>query len=68
MKKLDLILEYLYNKHIFLENDYIQLLNNTAYRTSTSYDLFKRIEAITRIELFSEITSDIYGILHSQTS
>ena len=63
MRVLDLLCEYLYNRRCYMENDLNNLQVKLRYRSIDSVDCLEYIIALERLQLFREITRDIYHIL-----
>lgn len=63
MKKYDLLLEYIFNRRIFLENELKQLQENVRFRPVYAVDCLELIIARERLEMFNEVSKDILHIL-----
>ena len=63
MRRTELLSEYIYNRHIFLEHDIQQLQENLRYRSISSVDCLELIIAQERLAMFVEVTRDVTELL-----
>ncbi len=62
-KKTEILLEYFFNRRIFLEHEVQQLQENVRYRALSSVDCLELIIARERLAAFIEFTKDVQSIL-----
>lgn len=62
-KATDILQEYFYNQSVFLKQDIEQLQENVRYRHLSDVDCFELIIAITRYNMFMEVSQDVKSIL-----
>ena len=63
MSNIDLLAEYLYNKGVTLENEYIQLLNNVSYRDISPFDLMQQAQALSHFLFMQEVITEVMRII-----
>lgn len=63
MRKMDLLLDYIYNRRVYLERDIQQLQENLRYRSISSVDCLELIIAQERLAMFVEVTRDVTELL-----
>lgn len=62
-KELSLLLSYIYNNRIRLENDVSQLQSNIRFRKADVNDCLELLLALTQLETFKEITQQVLSLL-----
>ena len=62
-KEKAVLMSYLYNNYVSLEDEYKQLQSNLRFRSIDSVDCVELICAIERFHLFVEVSRDIRTIL-----
>lgn len=67
-KELSLLLSYIYNNRIRLENEVSQLQSNIRFRKVDVPDCLELLVAITQLETFKEITDQVLLLLDLRNS
>lgn len=62
-RETEMLLAYLYNKSVALENNLIECKNILRYRNTTEIDMLEMIIAQTEYRVFTETCKDINAIL-----
>lgn len=66
-KKEDLLMSYIYNRRIYLENEVKQLRENIRWRPVDAVDCLELVIALERLNIFIEVSRDIREILKLKT-
>lgn len=59
----DLLLEYFYNRSIYLENEVKQLRENLRWRPIDAVDCLELVIALERLNMFREVSRDVRALL-----